>query len=270
MIGRSQLSATFCVLANAILVPLLAAEPPTQPSERAPKPVMVNLTVDQRDMTVGKFLPLLQQQVPGFQYVAQPGPWQDFPLPALHLQNLSIGQVVQMLTNLLPELEVDEVHSPNGLFPAPPEEPVLYVFKSRPGPGPQTGNVRVMAMGLADAIDRLAMRKARTAASPPSPEQFAAFRKEATDELLSLLQAAISQVPAQGEPSQDEPSLKLHKETEVLLIRGEDRQLKAASQALDALMSADNPKRYESQYLELLNRYQTLMNERQNKGDQRH
>jgi hypothetical protein len=264
MIGRSQLLATFCLLTNAILVPLLAAEPSTQPAAPAANPVMVNLSVDQRDMTVGRFLPHLQQQFPEFQYVAQPGQWQDFPLPALHLQNLSVGQVVQMLTNLYPELEVDELHSTNQFMPAP-EGPTLYVFKNRPGPGPQSASGRVMAMGLADAIDRMAMRKARAAASPPSPQQFADFRKEATDELLSLLQAAISQVPAQ-----EEPSLKLHKETEVLLIRGEDRQLKAASQALDALTTADDPKRYESQYVELLNRYQTLINQRQNQGNQGH
>jgi hypothetical protein len=212
-------------------------------------------------MTLGKFLPLLQHQAPDFQYVAQPGSWQDFPLPPLRLQNLSVAQIVNMLTNLDPQLEVDELHA-NDLFR---QAPVLYIFKNRPGPAPETGDLRVMALGLSDAIDRLALRKARAAASPPSPEQFVTFRKEATDELLSLLQASISQAPAQ-----EEPSLKLHKETEVLLIRGEDRQLRAASQALDALRSADDPKRYESQYLELLNRYQTLLNQRQNKGDQGH
>ena len=261
MIGRSRLSAMFCLLTNAILAPLLAAEPSTRPTAPAPGPVMVNLSVDQRDMTLGKFLPFLQQQTPDFQYVAQPGAWQDYALPPMRLQNLSVEQIVLMLTNLHPEIEADELYA-NDPFK---QAPVLYVFKERPGPGPQTGNVRVMAMGLADAIDRLAMRKARAAASPPSPQQFAAFRKEATDELLSLLQAAISQVPAH-----EEPSLKLHKETEVLLIRGEDRQLSAASQALNALTTADDPKRYESQYVELLNRYQTLINQRQNKGEQAH
>jgi hypothetical protein len=252
----------FCLLTNAFLVPLLAAEPSTRPSAPAPSPVMVNLSVDQRDMTLGKFLPFLQQQTPDFQYVAQPGPWQDYALPPMRLQNLSVEQIVTMLTNLYPELEAAELHA-NDLFGN--QKPVLYVFKERPGPAPQSASGRVMAMGLADAIDRMAMRKARAAASPPSPEQFAAFRKEATDELLSLLQAAISQVPAQ-----EEPSLKLHKETEVLLIRGEDRQLKAASQALDALTTADDPKRYESQYGELLSRYQTLINQRQNQANQGH
>jgi hypothetical protein len=251
MIGRSRVSATFCLLTNAILAPLLAAAPATQPKPPPPNPVPVNLTVDERGMTLGKFLPVLQERSPEFQYVAQPGSWQDFPLPPLRLQNLAVGQIVTMLTNLDPQLEVDEIgaNSANNLFPQ--AGPVLYVFKSRPGAAPMPDDVRVMALGLGDAIDRLALRKAwaADAASPPNAQQLAAFRKEATDEILSLLEAAISQVPGK------EPSLKLHKETAVLIVRGEERQLRAASQAIDALKSADDPKRYESQYIDLTNRF---------------
>jgi hypothetical protein len=252
-----------CVVANAVLPVLLAAAPSTQPNAPAPNAVRVDLTVDDRGMTLGKFLPLLQQRAPEFQYVAEAGSWQDFPLPPLRLQNLSVGQIVTMLTNLDPQVEVDEIHGTD----LGPVAPVLYVFKSRPGAPPEADGMRVMALGLGDAIDRLALRKAWAvqAGSPPSPQQLVASRKEATDEILSLLEAAISQAPAR-----QEPSLKLHKETEVLLIRGEERQLRAASQALDALKSADDPKRYEARYVELLNRYQALVNQRQGKSDQGH
>src|SRR5437016_6173889 len=49
--------------------------------------VVEELNIDPSSVKLKDFLPMLQQKVREFQFVTEPGPWEDLMLPELHLRN---------------------------------------------------------------------------------------------------------------------------------------------------------------------------------------
>ena|SRR5579863_1965004 len=207
-------------------------QPDIQPSFTADQHLIDELNIPS-PIGLGDFFTLLQKKVPTFQYVAKPGDWQVFDIPPLHLRNVTVGQVFMLLGELDSGLEVTMVQpqSPNG--------EVIYVLKDRrPPPSPPPAEAtRVTAFGIADVVDNLALRKLKEQDQPSKPEEarvlFAKDRKEALADVLSLLQAAISRGEGPMLPVPD--ALKLHNETEVLLVKGTSGQIAAVADALEAL-----------------------------------
>jgi len=134
----------------------------------------------------------------------------------------------------------------------------LWLFSDRPVT-PATGTeMRLVAFGLNDPIDRLALRKSWSITAfneiAPTPEEVATSRKAALKEVLSLLESAISQSPESGTA----PSLKLHEETGVLLVKGTSGQINAITQALEALKSGDDPNQLRAKYNRLTSEYESI------------
>ncbi|HXE52942.1 MAG TPA: hypothetical protein VN541_08010 [Tepidisphaeraceae bacterium] len=201
--------------------------------------------------TVADFLKQIQHKAPVFQYVAEPGPWKDAKLPAVTLRSVSVDQIPLLLTNLDPTISFRSIKSPYGGINT------IYVFGNSASPfTPTPVPAALSAFGLADPVERIGLRNAYDDAakqkSSPTPEQIAEGRKKALQEVLSLLEAAASQ----ADPN-FQASLKLHTETAVLLVRGTAPQLKAISEAINALQSNEEMNRYRTNYLNLSGRYES-------------
>lgn len=207
--------------------PTRQAHPPQYDS-----PPVAQHTVDELDVPAGSsvadLLHQVQQKVPEFQYVVEPGPWEKSPLPQMRLRAATLEQVVQMLTNVVPNLEVANL-SRSGPMP-------FYVFSGRNRPAP-ADSTELLAFGLAEPVERIRLRNALAGLAKeqdaPTPAQMEAARKNALKDVLSLLESAVEQ----ADPGH-QASLKLHEQTEVLLVRGTVAQLKAVNQALGALESS--------------------------------
>lgn len=183
----------------------------------------------------------LRQLDPAFQYVAEPGTWQDTRLPEIQLRDVTTTDVIQILSNLVPDLRIQPI---NGS---------VWVLSSR-GRAPSAPATQLSAFGLSDPVERIGLKDAWDALGKdqdaPTAEQIAAGRKQALKEVLSLLESAVTQ----ADPS-FQPSLKLHEATEVLLVRGTGAQLTAVSQAIKALQTTEGMNDYERNYKHLADRY---------------
>jgi hypothetical protein len=215
------------------------------------------LDVPGNSVTVGKFLGILKQKLPSFQYVANAGKWQDAMLPQLNLRNVTVPQIIDLLREIVPQMLANPFYAPGA---APGERSEFWVFRDQPEAQRSGDGVRLVAFGLNDSIDRLALRKSWsvTAANAiaPAPEQVATSRKEALKEILSLLEASLSQAEGPGTA----PSLKLHEETGVLLVKGLPGQINAITQALEALKSGDDPNQLKTKYGRLDSEYESIKN----------
>ena len=223
-----------CMPLVFLAMPLAGQSQTTQPGSDQR---VIDELVIQNPIPLSELFPMLQKKVPNFQYVAKPGNWQGFDLPPLHLKNVTVSQLFTVLYQLDADLAVNVIPDANR------GGDILYVLKDQPNPTNQLFSnsrvsTRVTAYGLAEIVDNLAMRKERDKKYEADPQKsseiFAADRQKALDDILSLLEATLAQ---SSEPSDAQPraSLKLHKETQVLLVKGTDNQINAVTNALDAL-----------------------------------
>lgn len=244
------------VLAIALFWTAAWAETPaTRPAE--PSGSATPATLKELDVAAGStasdFLRQLQQADPDFQYIAQPGPWEKAPLPRMNLRGVTLKQGVALLQNFV-DVQVDGA----GAGPH-----FVYIFRGRNvGSGPPTS---LSAFGLADPVERLGLNNAWAGMAKnqdsPTSEQIAAGRKTALKEVLSLLESAASQAD-----SSFQPLLKLHQETEVLLVRGTPAQLNAVSESLRALQSAQSLNNYRQHYTWMEEHYNTKIQTIQNQA----
>lgn len=231
---------------SLLAVPCLGGTPDTEPAAPnglfgvgAAGTVFKSLDVP-AGMSVTDLLRRVQEQAPEFQYVAEPGDWQQHALPKMTLHGVTVQQVLDILTTVVPGVKVVDVgNGPNG----------VYVFHDTTGPA--YGANALGAYGLTDPVERLGLRDAYAGLpkgqGTPTPEQIAAGRKKALQEVLSLVESAATQ----ADPSV-RPSLKLHEETDVLLVSGTPFQLDAVSHSLTALQSAELSKQYKISYENLM------------------
>src|SRR5581483_6652045 len=184
--------------------------------------------------SVADLLQRLRQADPAFQYVAEPGPWLETKLPQIRLREVTPQDAMMVLAQLVPAVQMRQISSK------------IWVLNGRNGQagGPRT---QLSAFGLNEPVERIGLKNAWAAVAKdqdaPTADQIADGRKQALKQVLSLLESAVTQ----ADPS-SQPSLKLHEETEVLLVRGTDAQLNAVSQALTALQSGGGLRTYEQSY----------------------
>lgn len=212
------------------------------------------LSIPANQVSAARFLAIIREKVPAFQYVANAGRWQDVMMPQLELRDITVDQAIDLVRQMVPQVEVTFMPGNTSSF---------YLLRDRPGTSGGAMRTRLTAFGLNEPTDRLALRKSWSSTAyddiAPTPEEIAKSRQAALREILSLLEAAISQSSA-NDPSAPSPSLKLHEETGVLLMRGTDAQIGAATQALEALKSVDDPNQLRVKYERLTREYAALRN----------
>jgi len=224
-----------------------AATPGTRPAEQTSDSTAPGGQQIIRELNLPKgssaadLLHHLRQLDPAFQYVAEPGPWQDTLLPEIQLRDVGTTEVMMILSNLVPDLKMQQVTGSVWVVNS----------RSRGGSGQQT---QLSAFGLADSVERIGLKEAWATVAKdqgtPTADQIAAGRKQALQEVLSLLESAVTQ----ADPS-FQPSLKLHEGTGVLLVRGTPAQLNAVSEAIRALQSTPGMAEYERTYKHLADQY---------------
>lgn len=199
--------------------------------------------------SVADVLQRIQHEFPDFQYVAVPGAWQNYTLPRINLRDVTPDGIVNLLATLVPVMKID---TPANTFFLGHS---VYVFQSAANPAGAASQAQLAAYGLADPVERLGVRNALVALGKghdtPTPEQVAAGHKKALEQVLSLLESAATQ----ADPSV-RPSLKLHEETEVLLVTGTRPQQNAISQSLKALQSVKVLDQYKGSYENLAHLYE--------------
>jgi hypothetical protein len=243
----------FLVLATFLAAgtnPAIGQDAGGKTSPAAP-PVINELNVPADGMPLAEFLASVQDREPSFQYVASAGAYQQAMVPRMHLRNVTVQQVVEMVRRLVPSVEITVEESR--------ESPTaLWIFRQIPGASGSDPSQRVSAFGLNDAVERLTMRKAWSsgldAKEPPTPDQISAARKDAVKEVLSLVETALAQSSDQG----TSPTLKFHEATGVLLVKGTSLQTNAIAQTLEALKSGEDPDQLRVKYNRLANQVQNL------------
>ncbi|HEY2585210.1 MAG TPA: hypothetical protein VGI81_05550 [Tepidisphaeraceae bacterium] len=247
-----KLVVRFLVVAIILLPAAAYAQTPaTQPVDTTsftPQEVGIIEDLDvPAGMSVAELLQLVQRKAPSFQYVAEPGDWQKHPLPQMKLHSVMLQQIVEVISNLVPNVKATTV------LPYPP----VYVFHSLANrTGAAAPETQLGTFGLGEPVEELGLRAAWAALGKdqeaPTAEEVSAGRKRALKDVLSLLESAASEADHSAEPS-----LKLHEETEVLLVRGTPQQIEAVSRTLQALQSHNQAfVAYRNDYAHLAEAYQ--------------
>lgn len=231
---------TLLALLAGSTLPVRAADPaPSAPNPAsAPgggasqRPISeINFTAVSADDVMG----FLRDVVPGFQavIVRDPDVPAGEPQVTLNLKNVTLDQFIAVLSQAYPSLEwstapgttihVVRVHAASGLTGSK-----LHVYSLAPlvsnlahptpqQPGPQPGIVPGGPAAPAPATD--------------DPEkQLQEMRKRALNNVLSVIKAALAQVP-----DGDSAVLQVHEETETLIFKGTASQEEAVEQVLQAL-----------------------------------
>jgi len=213
------------VLPLILSVPVSAApSPATRPVDSAPTgaapAVLAEIKVE-RELRLPQFISSLREKDPDLQIVIAGGrpELENLYVPPMHLKNVTIDQVLQLLQQTCRGLEVGQIagQGPQTVY-------VLSLPQNDPVAGHSDGQLQVYA--LADAVERLAARSAKDPAKID-----AGARRAALDAVLSLLKAAAGQ----ADNNAPVPSVQVHEETQTLLVKGTGPQLEAVRTAIGAL-----------------------------------
>ena len=159
--------------------------------------------------------------------VRDPGVAPDYPtLPAMTLKNVTLGQFMQFVQASYPGVQCVRIDGPAG---------ALYSIRIRPDEEAMRraalrGDAnRVRLYRLADAINALTADKPRAGPEGKDINRDEAV-KDATNQVLSLLQAALDQT------DQDGPvTLKIHEPTQTLMFKGSRAKQDVLEEALSTL-----------------------------------
>lgn len=212
------------------VAPMAAADSPaTQPAARTPgdkleQQVLPDLGTGDNSGTVAQFLTMVEDKVPGFQVVmaGDPSVWETLRMPRMRLKNATVGQLVQLMRDMYPGLEVNVEEYGNS--------PPVYLFRingnlndlfHNSGMGSEAGQ-SLAVFGLSDAVERLEHRRSKNEAHPPE-------RKEVLSQVLSLIKQVVAEADSVA------PRLEIHEETETLLLRGTPKQVHAVNETINTL-----------------------------------
>jgi hypothetical protein len=176
--------------------------------------IIPELDVQANTVKLKDFLPILQQKVPDFQFITEPGPWEDLMLPELHLRNVTMGQIFGLIGRLNQDFPIDSVTSR--------ERPPLYIF-GRTQRGSQLDS-RVQGFYLSTIADRLMRQSGQL-----NQDQYQKTRKEMLNHVLSLIETTVEE---SASPSGSRGQISFHPETETVLVKGSQNQINAVSQTL--------------------------------------
>ena len=214
-----------------------ATPPPPRQVEKSNDPLVIaDLSVAKDSMTIGKLLPVLKEKAPAFEYVVEPGPWEDSKVPEMKLQDVTISQVVSILATFSPDFTFTTIDG-GSLFPS---RPSVYIFKNRTSEA--GADIRVQAFGVSGIVDLLAARVEGMA----DRANYQKARHEALQHVLSLIENTLSQAAAPA----IKPVVSFHAETETVIVKATNSQINAVKQTLDTLQPAANYDRLNDQLRE--------------------
>ena len=215
-----------------------APPPPSRSVEKSNDPLLIaDLSVAKDSMTIGKLLPVLKEKAPGFEYVVEPGSWEDAVVPEMKLQDVTIPQVISILATFSPNFTFTTI---NGGAEFPPKRPPVYIFKNRTSEA--NADIRVQAFGVSGIADHLAARVDGTA----DRAKYQKARQDTLQHVLSLIENTLSQAAAPG----IKPVVGFHAETETVILKATNQQINAVKQTLDTLQPLANYDRLNDQLRE--------------------
>lgn len=179
--------------------------------------------LDVEGVPLRDFLALLRDKVPGFQAVVASEAIGDLSLPPIHLKKVTVGQILTLIANLYPDVQVNPLNS-GGSVP-------VYLFT--PQRAPVMPGTRVVAYGLSKLVDRLAARNA-PAKNAAAPDQ--AARAKALDEVLTLVKTTLAQSDADAHAV-----LQVHEGTQTILVKGTQAQTESVKNTLNSLEESLGP-----------------------------
>jgi hypothetical protein len=202
------------------------------PGDRIDKPTSLDDEMDAIRAAIPEFNSVV---------VREPGVSNDYPtLPSMTLKNVTVGQFLQFVMASYPGVTVRRIDGPSGS---------LYSIRVRldeeslrKSQMMQERN-RVRLYRLTDVIndqaDQLAAKDAPTTNESENHKARSEYVKEATTQVLSLLQAALDQVDA------DSPMvLKMHEATLTLMFKGSLPKQTVLEEAIQTLQPRYAPKRF--------------------------
>ena len=208
-----------------------ALETHLMPGDRIDKP----MTLDDEMDAIRAAMPEFNSVI-----VREPGVSTDYPtLPAMTLKNVTVGQFLQFVMASYPGVQVRRIDGPSGS---------LYSIRVRldeeslrKAQMMQERN-RVRLYRLTDVVndqaDQLANRVAPTTNEADARKARSDYVKEATTQVLSLLQAALDQVDS------DSPMvLKMHEPTMTLMFKGSPAKQTVLEEAIQTLQPRYSPRR---------------------------
>ncbi len=214
-----------------------ATPPPPRSVKKSNDPLVIaDLSVAKDSTTIGKLLPVLKEKAPAFEYVVEPGPWEDSAVPEMKLQDVTIPQVISILATFSPNFTFRTIDA-EGLFP---NRPPVYIFKNRTSEA--NADIRVQAFGVSAIVDRLAARVEGIA----DRAKYQKARQDTLEHVLSLIENTLSQAAVPG----IKPVVSFHGETDTVIVKATNSQIDAVKQTLDTLQPVVNYDRLNDQLRE--------------------
>ena len=219
---------------------------PGAPAAAKPEPAAVEAVAmpDSKfsDSKLDDVLDFMKEKIPGFNAVIirSPGASPDYPtVPHLTTKDLTVGQFLEFVKTAFPGVQIQRIDGPTTpLFVIRIQNmggPGPNTFGFAPGPAqPTTEPTLVWVYRLNDVVNGLANAEAGTNGKSDV--------KKATDDILSLIQAAMEQCDPKNPPV-----LKIHDATQTLLFKGTGKQKEVLDQVLMTLQPNENDQQLKKQ-----------------------
>jgi hypothetical protein len=218
-----------CVLVMLIMAGVALGAGATQPIA----PVTWATTMPAIELShqpLEKVLNELKQKVPGFDFtISRINVPHDYPvLPTMTVENVSIGQFLNLIPSELPGVAVQLNDATNPPWQNPTPLPLPFATLNIT-PAPIQNEPEVRLFGLEEIID-----------SRCEPEKPGVNEKQVSDNVLSLIQAALEQ-----SDTKPMPILKMHASTKTLIFKGTADQAEIVGNAIASLKTSDEGERYQ-------------------------
>jgi hypothetical protein len=206
----------------AATMPANSMEAQTMPTDRLDKPILLDDELESIRAAVADFNSVV---------VRDPGVPADYPtLPVMTLKNVTLGQFLQFVRAAYPGVEIVRIDGPAGALYSiriRPDEEAIRRASFRADARADANRVRLYR--LTDVVNALSADKLRVGPNEEAPNRDEVI-KDATNQVLSLLQAALDQT------DQDGPvTLKIHEPTQTLMFKGSRAKQDVLEEALSTL-----------------------------------
>jgi hypothetical protein len=214
-----------------VLIAVVAkADPTTQPNP----PITWSTTmpaIELANQPLEKVLNELKQKLPGFDFsISREDVPHDYPvLGAMRVENISLGDFARLIQEQIPGVTIAGVDNPQLFTDSAGEHSdnrPLFQVNVRPNPNLPAVSVRVF--GLSDIV---AYRASLIKGDGD-------HEKQASDDILSLIQAALDEAD-----SSVKPLLKIHPPTQTLICKVTQDQGEVIEQVLAALRPTEAEQR---------------------------
>lgn len=206
----------------AATMPANSMEAQTMPTDRIDKPILLDDELESIRAVIADFNSVV---------VRDPGVPADYPtLPVMTLKNVTLGQFLQFVRAAYPGVEIVRIDGPAGALYSiriRPDEEAIRRASFRADARADANRVRLYR--LADVVNALCADKLRFGQDGKDINRDEVV-KDATNQVLSLLQAALDQT------DQDGPvTLKIHEPTQTLMFKGSRAKQDVLEEALSTL-----------------------------------